>query len=161
MSSPLIFGISKILGIGSIFNSGIFIFLFYTEKYLTEINGNIKQYWAGSCKSLRARSVAKFLYDYDLFCQSVSDCLKVGGKAILIVGRRSTGGFRLKLDKFTIDRLEKRGFRLVCSEERPLSQKRFPSKINRYARSLSETDRENGKVVTMQSEIILVMEKIE
>lgn len=127
---------------------------------LTNIHENIKAYWAGSMKSSTALYVAKFLLDYDMFCQNVADSLKVGGKAILVVGRRSTGGFRLKLDKYTIDRLEKRGFRLLCSEERSLCNKRFPSKINRFARSQSESKRDKGNVVTMKSEIILVMEKV-
>lgn len=127
---------------------------------IATIHENMKPYWAGSSKTLTARSVAKFLQDYDMFCQNVANSLRIGGKAILVVGRRSTGGFRLKLDKFTIDSLTTRGFRLLCSEERALCQKRFPSNINRFARSQSESKRDKGRVVTMQSEIILVMEKV-
>jgi hypothetical protein len=126
---------------------------------ITSIPDNIKSYWAGSGKTTSARSVAKFLHDYDLFCENVSNSLRIGGKAILVVGRRSTGGFRLKLDKYTIDSMATRGFRLLCSEERALCQKRFPSNINRFARSNSESKRDKGHVVTMRSEIILVMEK--
>ena len=126
---------------------------------ITNITDNIKSYWAGSSKTSNARSVAKFLRDYDMFCENVANSLRIGGKAILVVGRRSTGGFRLKLDKYTIDSMATRGFRLLCSEERALCQKRFPSNINRFARSKSESKRDKGHVVTMQSEIILVMEK--
>lgn len=120
---------------------------------------DLKKYWGDSNNSY-ARSVATFLHDYDLFCEGISDSLKPGGKAIVIVGRRSTGGFRLKLDLFTSDKLEDRGFKLIQREERPLAQKRFPSRINRYARSQSAAERESGQVITMQSEIILVLQKL-
>jgi hypothetical protein len=76
--------------------------------------------------ALALGAISKFLFDYDEVCGSVARKLKPGGKAIFVVGRRSTGGYRLKLDKFTIDCLKKRGFDLVCTEERELQHKRTP-----------------------------------
>ena len=123
------------------------------------LDSGMAKYWGGGGDSFLARSVAKFLLDYDLVCQNIADCVKPGGKVILIVGRRSTGGFRLKLDTYSVDRLAIRGFKLVSNEERPLNQKRFPTHINRFARSHSESCRDSGEVITMQNEIILVLEK--
>jgi hypothetical protein len=92
-------------------------------------------------------------------CAAIASNLVTEGKAILIVGRRSTGGYRLMLDRFTVDRLEARGFHLVSRTERLLQNKHAPRRINRFARSHSKTERARGTVTTMASEIILVMRK--
>jgi site-specific DNA-methyltransferase (cytosine-N4-specific) len=85
--------------------------------------------------------------------------LKPEGKAIFVVGRRSTGGYRLKLDLFTVDCLAARGFNLVAREFRRLQRKRVPRKINKFGRSYSAEDRSRGIVNTIVDEIILVMQK--
>jgi site-specific DNA-methyltransferase (cytosine-N4-specific) len=120
---------------------------------------NMKKYWAGSSENRFGRALSKFLLDYDEVCGSVARQLKVGGKAIFVVGRRSTGGYRLKLDKFTIDCLQKRGFDLVCTEERELQQKRTPRVINRFARDRARRSEASARVLTMNSEIVVVMKK--
>jgi site-specific DNA-methyltransferase (cytosine-N4-specific) len=121
--------------------------------------GDAKRYWAGANASKNARSVATFLADYDEICEAISKSVRPGGKAVLVVGRRSTGAYRLKLDLFTIDRMAARGFDLVSREVRSLRRKHVPTKINRFARSRSVQDRERGLVSTMVDEIILVMQK--
>ena len=106
--------------------------------------GDVKKYWAGAARGKAARSVATFLADYDEVCDAIAKIVKPEGKAILVVGRRSTGGYRLKLDLFTVDRLKARGFDLVSRELRTLQQKRIPWKINRFGRSPLENDRRRG-----------------
>jgi site-specific DNA-methyltransferase (cytosine-N4-specific) len=120
---------------------------------------SFKPYWTGSIHSPFYPSVAAFLLDYRNFCGGIVRFLKPGGKAILIVGRRSTGGFRLKLDDFTIDELEGSGLSLVNLSKRALHQKRFPRVINRFGRSTNKADRERGRLVTMNDEIILIFRK--
>ncbi len=117
---------------------------------------DLKQYWAGAPATRLGGSVRTFLTDYDDVCGLIAKSLGPGGKAILVVGRRFTGGFRIKLDDFTIDRLEARGFMLVRREKRDLQSKHLPRRINRFARSHSRDDRARGLVNTMDSEIILV-----
>jgi len=51
------------------------------------------------------------------------------------------------------------GFVLESRETRDLEQKRVPRRINRFGRSGSRETRERGSVVTMASEIILVLRK--
>ena len=120
---------------------------------------NGKRYWAGAASSKAARSVATYLADYDEACDAIANNIKPQGKAILVVGRRSTGGYRLKLDLFTVDRLAARGFDLVSREFRSLQRKRVPRRINKFGRSRSDDDRGRGLVNTMTGEIILVMRK--
>ena len=121
---------------------------------------SFKFYWAGSVRSPSYRRVATFLLDYRKVCAGIIEMLKPGGKAILVVGRRSTGGFRLKLDDFTVDELERGGLTLVKRYERVLQQKRFPKVINRFGRSSDETIRSRGRLTTMSNEIILVFQKL-
>ena len=87
------------------------------------------------------------------------DCLKPGGIAVIIVGQRSTGGYRLKLDKFTVDRFEALGMRTISIEERRLREKHLPQKINRYGRCASANLRAKGVTRTMSSETILAFQK--
>jgi hypothetical protein len=77
----------------------------------------------------------------------------------MVVGRRSTGRYRLKLDNFTVDRFAARGFDLQSREIRTLQQKRMPAHINRFARSGDQKKRARGLVLTMNEEIVLVMKK--
>ncbi len=109
--------------------------------------------------SREGRAVVRFLADYDLVCKSISANLVPGGKAVIVVGRRSTGGHPLLLDRFTVDRLATHGFDLVQRDERTLQSKRLPRRINRFARSGEEAVRASGIINTMASEVILVMNK--
>jgi site-specific DNA-methyltransferase (cytosine-N4-specific) len=121
---------------------------------------DVRTYWAG-CRGTRlARAVVNFLADYGEACAIMADCLKPGGLAVLIVGRRSTGGFRLKLDRFTVDRFEALGMRTISIEERRLKEKHLPKRINRYGRSTSRYMRSKGGTRTMSSEAILVFQKM-
>lgn len=118
---------------------------------------SLKPYWAGSDQSPHAASVSKFLGDYDAVCEGLVDHLSLDGKAIFVVARRSTGGYRLKLDEFTVDCFSRRGFTLLSREERPLSHKRTPRLINRFGRDAARQGSASALVPTMNSEIVVVM----
>jgi site-specific DNA-methyltransferase (cytosine-N4-specific) len=119
----------------------------------------MKKYWAGALENRFGRAMARFLADYDEACASIATNLKPGGTAIFVVGRRSTGGYRLKLDKFTIDCLSARGFELIRTEKRGLQQKHAPRVVNRFARDAERKHQRSAQVLTMDSEIIVVMKK--
>jgi site-specific DNA-methyltransferase (cytosine-N4-specific) len=103
---------------------------------------DIRPYWAGSGTSPKAKSVGQFLGDFGRVCAGIASCLKPGGTATLIIGCRSTGGYRLRLDRFTTVRLEFLGLKLV-----------------RFARCASATQRAKGLTRTMAEEIVLTFEK--
>jgi hypothetical protein len=115
-------------------------------------------YWRGCSDSVEARRVEAFLGDFGHACKEIASCVKLGGTAILIVGRRSTGGSRLKLDRFAVDCLEGCGFQLTSIELRRLRGKHLPRQINRFARSRSP--RAGSRVGTISHEIILVLKKV-
>lgn len=120
----------------------------------------LRNYWAGNADSKLGRMVTRFLSDYAIVCRHLANSLKVGGEAVFVVGRRSTGGFRLLLDQFTIDCFKARGFRLVAVEQRRLQNKRVPRSINRYGRSERRRLERRARTVTMDSEIIVVLRKM-
>lgn len=120
---------------------------------------NVKRYWAGSGSSSAGRSVLNFLRDFKHVCDGISSVLKPGGTAIMVVGRRSTGGFRLKLDEFAVGCFEAVGFQLAKRSKRVFQEKRSPRKINRFGRCHSEQLRSRGTIKTMADEIILSFQK--
>ena len=120
---------------------------------------NLRPYWAGAKDTRYARSVGRFLADYVGACRTIAANVRPGGKAVMIVGRRSTGGFRLRLDDFTRDCLEDFGFKLLKRGERKLFGKAVPRMINRFGGSKCDATRSKGCVKTIDSEVILVFEK--
>lgn len=120
---------------------------------------DLSRYWPGSRLSKEGRLVERFLADYGESCDVAAASLVPGGKAVFVVGCRSVGGQRLSLDRFTTDRLEAGGMRLVGCAKRPLSRKRVPCTINRFGRSADAGDRARGVTATMANEIILVLRK--
>ncbi|WP_316218965.1 MULTISPECIES: hypothetical protein [unclassified Bradyrhizobium] len=118
---------------------------------------SLKPYWSGSERSPHATLVSKFLGDYDVVCGGLADYLKPDGKVIFVVGRRSTGGYRLKLDEFTVDCFLRRGFKLLSKEERSLVHKRIPRRINRFGRDPTRQNCASALVPTMNSEIVVVL----
>jgi hypothetical protein len=123
-----------------------------------ELN-NLHQYWSGAREKRPARLVSRFLAQYSEACDAIADCIKLGGIAVFVVGRRSVGGRRVRLDDFTVDHLQSRGFELVERRTRGLHQKRVPRRINRFGHSDSPEMRERGVIVTISSEIVLVLRK--
>jgi hypothetical protein len=122
-------------------------------------DSSIKRYWSGALSNPAALGVRRFLSSYDSACFMIAKAVKVGGHAIFIVGRRSTGGYRLKLDRFTIDRFSDYGFTVEDCFERTLQKKRSPQFVNRFARSKSEEQRSRGIVRTFDRDIVVVLKK--
>jgi len=120
---------------------------------------DVRRYWCGKSQTILGQRVRVFLSDYRDTCDGIAKILTVGGKAIFVVGRRSTGSHRLKLDSFTKDCLEIRGLKIVHEEERKLLSKRLPRHINRFGAAQSSTVREKGLTPTIARETILVFEK--
>src|SRR5205823_6066415 len=120
---------------------------------------DFKRYWAGAGESSAAKAVNSFLLEFSEVCTGISSCLKPGGTAILIVGRRTTGGYRVKLDDFVSDKLGEAGLEPLQTYRRRLRNKRMPKTINRYARCASTVQRRQGHVRTMSEEIILAFRK--
>ena len=119
----------------------------------------VHRYWAGSKNSAEAQPVSKFLGDFGRACSEIAFNLKPGGVAVLILGCRSTGGYRLELDQFAVDCFQDLGFRLASVERRRLHGKHLPRKINRFARSSSPEQRAKGSTQTISHETILVFTK--
>ena len=76
-----------------------------------------RAYWAGRPDSPAGRAIRKFLRDYEEVCSGIAASLQPGGLAVLIVGRRSKAGYRLKLDSVTIDCMKHRGLKVVNIEK--------------------------------------------
>ncbi|RUP08601.1 MAG: hypothetical protein EKK38_12660 [Hyphomicrobium sp.] len=124
-----------------------------------EIRHLSRQYWAGSAEGTTAKKVESFLADYAIACRGIASSLKASGTAVLIVGQRSTGGFRVKLDQFTIDQFASLGFELTRYDVRKLTRKRHPSHVNRFARSSCTSKRDSGLIRTMSEEFILTFSR--
>ena len=67
---------------------------------------DISRYWAGSRHNKGAERVVRFLMDFQEVLDTMKSMLAPGGKMVLVLGRRSVGGFRVKLDAFAADWLE-------------------------------------------------------
>ena len=118
-----------------------------------------RPYWAGRKGTRIARNVTTFLTDYAISCAGIAQCLRPGGTAVLVVGQRSTGGFRLKLDRFTADSLSAQGLFPVTIERRHLDEKWVPRRINRFARCAALDRRAKGLTLTMSNEVIITFQK--
>ena len=156
--------ISNIRGLESVFRPGSVIdSLCLGGKRCCDIAdkrmGSIKSYWSGSLTNPQFESMSAFLFDYKTVCGELARLIKPGGKSIFVVGQRSSGGFRLKLDRFTINCFEELGFNLESIEKRPLKEKHLPRSINKFGRSKCVEKRSKGNVATMRDEYVVVMKK--
>ena len=131
----------------------------FTGREDFEVLDNIRRYWAGSRHSKRAKRVVRFLKDFEEVLYSMKSVLAPQGKMVLVLGRRSVGGFRVKMDIFASDCLLQTGFTVVSSERRKFHQKRMPKTINRYGRSGDSELRRKGTTKTMDEEIVLVLSR--
>ncbi|WP_448536823.1 DNA methyltransferase [Sphingobium yanoikuyae] len=124
-----------------------------------EARFRLRDYWSGAADSEPAKRASSFLQDYSQVLTECYSVLKPGGSFVVIVGRRSLGGYRLRLDDFTRDTLSKLGCILEKSYKRQLKQKSVPRKINRFGRAGDTNIQRGGLTVTMDDEIILVLQK--
>jgi hypothetical protein len=117
-------------------------------------------FWAGKQGTKEANSAGRFLTSLATACSTVSEALRPGGTAVFVVGRRSTGGFRLKIDEFICDDMASRGFQVTSLRRRSLKGKWAPQHVNRFARASCEIKRASGLLPTMKDEIIVTLEKV-
>ncbi|WP_420403552.1 hypothetical protein [Nisaea sp.] len=120
---------------------------------------SLGRYWNGEAQSREGRMVVQFLSDYAAACKAIATNIAPGGKVVLVVGRRTTGGAPLLLDSFSIDRFTEQGFHLEKQTERFLKSKRIPNTINRFARSNKKSSDRDAIVKTMDREIIITLNK--
>ena len=118
----------------------------------------IKRYWAGARTGRQATMVARFLADFFQVFEQIAPLLRMGGQAVLVLGRRSAGGFRVKLDIFAKDCLGQLGLNPTSYERRVIREKRLPRTINRFGRAKSKQLRAKGITKTMTDEYILTFE---
>lgn len=117
----------------------------------------VRAYWAGSGRSEGFARVARFLGDLRTVCRGISRVSADNASVVMIVGRRSVGGFRLKLDEFLADELKAHGFALMKRTRRPISDKRMPRRINRFGASKEKSAQARGSTLTMLDEHILTL----
>jgi site-specific DNA-methyltransferase (cytosine-N4-specific) len=161
-SSLCLYFVSRIDGFQEYFASGGSIdaqCLGGVTLRLTKELTDIRPYWAGRKGTRIARNVARFLADYGNACDGIAQCLRPGGTAVLVVGQRSTGGFRLKLDRFTADCLDSHGLVPVSIEHHCLREKWVPLRINRFGRCASSEQKMKGLTKTISNEVILEFQK--
>jgi hypothetical protein len=115
----------------------------------------LKPFWSGAASGEAARRVSSFLGDFRNLCTHLRAALAPDGTIVMVVGRRSVGGFRVRLDEFAIATMKEAGLRCVAIERRALAEKTLPRVVNRFARSMDVERRVVGQVKTMDSEIIL------
>jgi site-specific DNA-methyltransferase (cytosine-N4-specific) len=119
----------------------------------------LRDYWAGAADSEPARRASMFLQDYKDVLEKCHAALLPQGSIISIVGRRSLGGYRLKLDEFTRDALVDLGYKLETCVKRRLKQKSVPKTINRFGRATDNDRKLAGSTKTIDGEIILTLTK--
>lgn len=116
---------------------------------------DLRRYWAGAPGGESAFRISAFLEEFAQTSRALTSLLKPGGTMVMVVGRRSVGGFRVKLDAFLDDRMTALGMCTTTIEKRRIRQKRVPRTVNRFARSSCELTRDAGATKTMDEEIIL------
>jgi len=124
-----------------------------------DVGFRLRDYWAGAADGEPARRAKAFLQDYAEVLAKCHEVLKPGGSVVAIVGRRSLGGYRLRLDDFTRDSLTGLGCTFEGSLKRHLMQKSLPRKVNRFGRAADMEKRLAGATRTMDGEIILTLTK--
>ena len=101
---------------------------------------------------LRATEVAAFYRDLKESLALWMKALKVGGKAVVVVGNRTVKGFVLPTDQFVAECMEQQHLRHEMTYQRKISRKRMPSR-NSPGNKAGET------ASTMMSEFIVVGSK--
>lgn len=122
-------------------------------------NIDFHKFWHGSEGNPASRSVKRFLLDIELSCHNLAKALKIGGVAVFVVSRRIVGGWRLKLDKFLIEILRKRGVVFETVRKRRIQRKISPGVVNRKGNTKNGLGSAGIRTKTMREELILVFRK--
>jgi len=89
----------------------------------------LKPFWAGASGGKAAQRISSFLADYRAVCEQLQRALRPGGTIVMIVGRRSVDGYRLRLDDFTVAVMEELGLRSMDRVRRKLAGKTIRTRI--------------------------------
>ena len=84
---------------------------------------------AGAPGGKAAQRISSFLADYRAVCEQLQRALRPGGTIVMIVGRRSVDGYRLRLDDFTVAVMEELGLRSMDRVRRKLAGKTIRTRI--------------------------------
>ncbi len=121
-------------------------------------NFNLKNYWQGGIKNPAYGRVLQFLKDVEMCCKEISEIMKDRGRVIYVVARRSAGGWRVYLDNFLIDIMNKNSFSLEHYDERLIDNKLTPFLINKSGKKARMTSNKDY-IHTMRNEYILVFKR--
>ena len=113
-------------------------------------------YWRGGRQNPARNRVARFVHDVEACCEQLSATLGRGGRVVVVLARRSVGGWRFALDELFISTLEQLGVRLQWIQRRQIQHKLTPSVINARSRAAGARPR---RVSTMQEEWVLAFKK--
>lgn len=115
------------------------------------------EYWAGGSTNQSRKRVEAYLGDLDRCCEGIAAVTRAKGRAVVVVGRRLVGGWRLQLNHFVVDAFGKRAFHLESSRVRRIVGKVTPVHINSQARARGHCGPK--RVITMREEHILTLIK--
>lgn len=116
--------------------------------------GLIKDYLLEITKQSESRAleVSAYYFDLEQSIQQVAKTIKMGGKAIYVVGNRRVKDVQLPTDQFIAEQFEANGFKHLFTYERLLGNKAMPL-LN------SPTNQPGDRKGTMTQEFIVVCEK--
>jgi hypothetical protein len=100
----------------------------------------------------RSFEVSAFYFDLEKSIKDVAQSVKIGGKAIYVVGNRRVKGIQLPTDQFIAEQFCQNGFGHVITYERQISNKVMPSKN-------APTNKAGITLDTMTQEFIVICEK--
>ncbi len=113
------------------------------QDYLLEISKQSEQ---------RAMEVSSFYFDLAQSIQTVAQHIKIGGKAIYVVGNRRVKNIQLPTDQFIAEQFEENEFKHLFTYERLLGNKAMPLRN-------SPTNQKGESNRTMTQEFIVVCER--
>lgn len=93
-----------------------------------------KSVWNGERRGPQADQVGSFLWDLRSACGELGPRVRRGGRIVMIVGRRSVGGWRVNLDRFIVAELASLGFQHEWSRRRRVLHKWTPWVIDAHGR---------------------------
>lgn len=108
--------------------------------------------WAGGLQNHARTRVAVFLSEMRAVCEASRTLLRKSGRMIWVIGRRSVGGHRLRLDEWFLDTCVGMGFETVSVTRRTIAGKLTPTAVDRFARGSVEQVR---LTTTMREEFVL------
>lgn len=114
----------------------------------------LKDYWNGPASSHEAERLLRFASDLQHCCVQAAQFVAPNGRLVMIVGRRSVGGWRFYLDHFLADVMAKVGFEIEETWSRQIRNKITPHRINRYGRDPDRHTNWRAEISTIRTEFV-------